>query len=116
MSHSTLDYLRDARGMAERAARIGAVDASAFTGMLDVRYGAVYCLIVIGEALNNIPAAVASLAPEIPWRAAINMRHLLVHYYWRVDFETVHRVLSRDCPSLIDQLDELIALIHLQAP
>lgn len=116
MSRSTLDYLRDARDMAELAARIGALDASTFTGMLDARYGAVYCLIVIGEALNNIPAPVASLAPDIPWRAAIDMRHFLVHRYWRVDFEIVHRVISRDCPALVAAIDRLLPLVETTEP
>lgn len=115
MSRSTAEYLRDARSMAERAARFGALDVVTFEGMLDARYSAVYCLIVLGEALNNIPSAVASLAPDIPWRAAINLRHRLVHRYWRVDYEVVHHVVTLDCPPLIEAIDRLLPLVETDA-
>ncbi|MFD2184610.1 DUF86 domain-containing protein [Rhodoplanes azumiensis] len=116
MSHSTVEYLRDAREMADRAADFGTLDASVFTERHDACGSAAYCLVVLGEALNNIPSAVASLAPEIPWRAAINMRHLLVRYYWRVDFEIVHEVVSRDCPRLVAAIDRLLPLVETVEP
>lgn len=104
--------------MAEHAARLGTCDPALFADAEspERRFAAVFCLIVIGEAFNQVPAAVRALAPEIPWRAAIDMRHILVHMYWRIDFATVHAVLRNDCPSLVESLDRLSILLESTAP
>jgi uncharacterized protein with HEPN domain len=65
--------------MAIRASAYAVLDYDIFAGGTEARYSAVYCLIVVGEALNNVPAEVRALAPEIEWRAIISMRHVLVH-------------------------------------
>ena len=48
-------------------------------------YAVRYCLIAVGEALRHVPADIQALAPEIPWRSIINMRHRLAHDYWLTD-------------------------------
>jgi uncharacterized protein with HEPN domain len=76
------------------------------------RFVVAYCLIVVGEALNNIPEAIRSLAPDILWRAIIDMRHLLVHSYWRTDYTLVHDVIMRDLDPLIEAIDRLLPLVE----
>jgi uncharacterized protein with HEPN domain len=76
------------------------------------RFSVAYCLIIVGEALNNIPAAVKSLAPDIPWREIIDMRHVLVHAYWRTDYLVAHEVCRRDCSELIAAIDALLPLVE----
>jgi uncharacterized protein with HEPN domain len=111
LSQSSIDFLRDARDMARHASTYGELGLDAFAEGTDARYSAIYCLVIVGEALNNIPTAVQSLAPEIPWRAIIDMRHVLVHAYWRTDYVVVHEVLRRDLDPLMESIDRLLSKI-----
>ncbi len=45
-------------------------------------------LIDIGEAAKDLPAAVTSVAPEVPWALITGMRDHLAHRY----FDTTHAV------------------------
>jgi uncharacterized protein with HEPN domain len=98
--------------MAIRASAYAVLDYDIFAGGTEARYSAVYCLIVVGEALNNVPAEVRALAPEIEWRAIVSMRHVLVHAYWRTDYAVVHEVLRRDLAPLVAAIDCLLSLIE----
>jgi len=77
----------------------------------DTRYSVLYCLIIIGEALNDIPPFVQSLAPDIKWRQIIDMRHILVHAYWRTDYVIVQEVLQRDLEPFIAAVDRLLEVL-----
>jgi uncharacterized protein with HEPN domain len=77
----------------------------------DTRYTVLYCLIIIGEALSDIPPFVQSLAPDIKWRQIINMRHILVHAYWRTDYAVVQDVLRRDLEPFIAAIDRLLEVV-----
>jgi len=78
----------------------------------NARYSVLYCLIVVGEALNAIPPAVQSLAPEIQMRQIIDMRHILVHSYWRTDYTIVHEVVTRDLDPFVEAIDRLLPLVE----
>lgn len=107
MNPTSSRLLRDARDMATYALRYRELSATELAERTDVQYGVLYCLIVIGEALNQIPPAVKSLAPDIPWRDIIDMRNILVHAYWRVDYTIVHGVITRDLEPFIEAVDRL---------
>ena len=77
----------------------------------DTRYSILYCLIIIGEALNDVPPVVQSLAPDIKWRQIIDMRHALVQAYWRTDYAIVQDVLQRDLEPLIAAIDRLLEVL-----
>lgn len=47
------------------------------------------CLMILGEAANNISAATQAIHPEIAWSDIIAMRHKLIHAYLP---EPQHRV------------------------
>ena len=112
MSRTSAEFLRDAREMAWRASTYSGLPAEILAEATEARYSVVYCLIVIGEALNNIPPSIQSLAPDIPWREIIDMRHVLVHSCWRTDYRIVHEVASRDCDHLIASIDRLLSQIE----
>lgn len=97
--------------MARHALNYRGISATALAEGTDTRYSVLYCLIVIGEAFNEIPASVQSLAPEIPWRQIIDMRHILVHSYWRTDYTIVQGVIERDLDRLIVAIDRLLSVL-----
>jgi uncharacterized protein with HEPN domain len=42
----------------------------------------------------------------------IDMRHVLVHNYWRTDHTVVHNVVSRDLDPLIQAMYPLLPLVE----
>ena len=49
---------------------------------------------IIGEAARAMPEEVRRLAPEVPWRELVGMRHVLVHGYFRIDTDLVWETVS----------------------
>lgn len=43
-----------------------------------------YNIVVIGEAVRTLPAAVQARAGQVPWRDIVDMRNYLTHEYFRV--------------------------------
>jgi len=58
---------------------------------------------IIGEASNNIEKkfpAFMKLHPELPLSSAYQMRNVLAHGYFKVDFEIVWKTICNDLPEL----------------
>ena len=68
-----------------------------------------YDFIIIGEASANVPVEVQSRYSQIPWRLMSDMRNVVAHEYFQVNVERVWRTVQEDLPSLIPQLEELLA-------
>ena len=60
---------------------------------------------VIGEATQNIPAAVRKRYPDVPWSSMARMRDRLSHGYWEVDYEIVWKVVREELPALRPRLE-----------
>jgi len=59
----------------------------------------------IGEAAARVTAAGREQAREVPWGPIVQMRHILVHAYFNVNFDYVWRVIEHDLRPLIEQLE-----------
>lgn len=66
-------------------------------------------LAIVGEALNQVSPEVKGTFPEDPWSGTKAMRNRIVHAYWRVDHEIIQRICRYQIPSLLAQLDGVIA-------
>ena len=76
-----------------------------------------YNLTIIGEAARNIPPEVEVRYPEIPWIDMRGMRNVVIHEYFRVNWETIWQTLQDDLPPLGVQLRELLERIdEAEAP
>ena len=62
---------------------------------------------VIGEAANQLPASIMQLAPEINWRQMIDMRNILIHEFYNIDYSIVWRVTQRNLRPLIASVQRL---------
>lgn len=65
---------------------------------------AIYCLLVIGEAVGKLGVrADAVLGPD-EVRRAVSMRNLLAHEYWRVDVAVLWQTITEDIPRLAAEI------------
>jgi len=63
---------------------------------LRVPFNAVlYCLVVIGEAVNALPSQVKGSEPAVPWQRIVGMRNVLTHEYFRVETRNGHALARR---------------------
>lgn len=67
------------------------------------------CLTVVGEATRAVPEALKLQHAAIPRAAIRGLRNRLVHAYWRIDFDTILRIMRDDVPLLVAELDLMIA-------
>lgn len=109
---AVVDRLRDARHFLGEARQIAiGMDADIFEQVRYYHYAMRYCFIAAGEALRHVPADIRDLAPDLPWRAVINMRHRLAHDYWLTDSRIVLEAANQHIDPLIEGLDRLLVQV-----
>lgn len=60
---------------------------------------------IIGEAANQVSDASREAAPHIPWVLIINMRHRIVHDYYRIDLDVLWQTVQEELSDLITQIE-----------
>ena len=66
---------------------------------------------VIGEAVKHISPQFREAHPEITWRKWAAFRDVLIHAYFKIDFDEVWRVIAEDMPVVKRQLQELLSAL-----
>ncbi|MBF0462923.1 MAG: DUF86 domain-containing protein [Magnetococcales bacterium] len=61
---------------------------------------------IIGEASRRLSEQSRASLPELPWRAMVSMRNLMIHEYDGVDYALVWETVKNDLPPLIQLLDK----------
>jgi len=64
---------------------------------------------LLGEAATRVPDDLRGQAPEVPWRQIIGTRNRLAHAYLGIEADTVWLIVTRNVPSLREQLVALLA-------
>ena len=67
-----------------------------------------YNLIVLGEAVTNVPEAIRSRHPEVPWRDIVATPNRLIHGYPGVDSGIVWQTVVKDIRPLRTALRDLL--------
>jgi uncharacterized protein with HEPN domain len=62
----------------------------------------------LGYNLWRVSDDVRVVYPQVPWRKASGMRHIIAHDYAAIDVEIVVRVVAEHVPGLILQLEDLL--------
>jgi uncharacterized protein with HEPN domain len=65
-------------------------------------------LLVIGEAVKNLPAEVTATETDVPWRKIIRFRDLVSHRY----FDTLHSEIEHTVTHDLAPLDEAISRLQ----
>lgn len=68
----------------------------------------IHHLEILGEAARALSDGARQAAPEVPWRAVIGMRNILVHDYFGIDLGEVWNSVERDVPALEADLTRLL--------
>lgn len=66
-------------------------------------------LVVIGEAVKQLPEDRTKLQPEIEWRKVAGLRDVLVHSYFGLDHDIVWDVARNKVPALEEAVEDLRA-------
>jgi uncharacterized protein with HEPN domain len=59
---------------------------------------------IIGEAISNIGEDLKQRYPDVPWKEAKGMRNILIHEYFKIDYDEVWNTLHEDIPALKYQI------------
>jgi uncharacterized protein with HEPN domain len=60
---------------------------------------------IIGEAARHVSMETQRRLPEVPWRAMVGLRNVLIHEYGEVNLERLWDVIWDDLPRLIRTLE-----------
>ncbi len=113
MTRDPLVYLADIKDAIERIQRsVEGQSFREFVGDEKGLYAVFMNLAIIGEATNNLPAKVKSLAETIPWKKIIGMRNKLIHEYWGYDTETIWETIKISLPELRVEVEKLMHRIE----
>lgn len=74
------------------------------------------CIQEIGEAAARVTDDGRARFPEMPWPKMVGMRHILVHAYFEIDWDTIWRVARDDLPALIQLLEKSLNVVNDSEP
>lgn len=102
-------YAKDMLGFAEKVLLYtDGMDQEKFVAS-GLNYDAtIHNLILLGEAVTHIPAAVQQYAGEIDWRQIVGTRNRLIHGYLGINNDIVWDIIQNEIPVLIPQLEALL--------
>ena len=106
-SRTTTQRLRDIRGAIVNIERYTIQGRPAFDESEQVQVWVIYHLIIIGEAIRNLPQVVKNNHPHVLWRQMTDTADALLHEYFATDMNVVWNAVERDlpvCKKLIDAL------------
>ncbi len=75
----------------------------------EVRLKAVlHSLTIIGEASNHIPEDIRGQVADVPWRAIIGVRNIIVHGYFNLNLPIIWDVVANEVTDLRRHVEALL--------
>ena len=71
--------------------------------------GVLYNLMIVGEAVKNIPNEMRAAFPSVRWRDISRFRDRLVHHYFKIDLDIVWEIIEVHLPLLSEKVAEALA-------
>lgn len=83
-------------------------DRAAFDANPPVQSHVYRDLMIVGEAAWRLSHAIKDQNPHVPWRQIEGMRHIMVHDYFKVDWDIVYTTATTQVPVLKPQIEAML--------
>jgi uncharacterized protein with HEPN domain len=104
-----VDRLADMRAALTDIRLLTRGDIEAFDANRVTQQAVAYNLAVLGEAARALSPELRDRYPNVPWRALIGQRNIVVHEYHSLDVENLWKIATKDTPRLDEQLSDIEA-------
>ena len=101
-----LEHIREA--LLEVESYVKGVSEADFLKSSLIRNATVRQLEIIGEAAKTVSEDVQQRNPKIPWRVLGDLRNVLIHQYFGVDFIEVYKMVREDVPELKRAMESIL--------
>jgi uncharacterized protein with HEPN domain len=65
-------------------------------------------VMIVGEAAWQLSQELKDRHPQVPWKQIEGMRHIMVHDYFKVDWDIVYATAKNDIPALKPQVEAML--------
>lgn len=72
-------------------------------------HATIYNVQIVGEAVYKLSHEFKQQHSDTPWAAIEKMRHILVHDYFRINFDILWDVVKKDLPLLKSQVEHYLS-------
>jgi uncharacterized protein with HEPN domain len=73
-----------------------------------VRSHILFHILIIGEAVSKLSQPLRDSHTEVPWKPIAQMRNLIAHVYFGIDWDEVWQVTCNDIPALASQIRAIL--------
>jgi uncharacterized protein with HEPN domain len=110
LSRSVALYLEDIADCCRKVLSYSrTLDLESFLQQDMAREAILYNLQTIGEAAGHLPDSFLEAHPNVDWRGAIALRHVIVHGYSELNYDIVWSIVTTDVPSLLPKVEAMIS-------
>ena len=104
------------RHAGDATAFVDGMSFDAFAADVRTQRAVFYSLLVVGEAAKHVPGEVRDRAPQVEWKRAMQFRDRAAHGYDSLSLPEVWKIVTRDLPTLRNQVAALIATLDAEDP
>ena len=87
---------------------LGDLDAAALRADLRSQLAVVRAIELVGEAAAQVSEVTRPKLPNLPWKAIVAMRNMLIHGYPDIDLNRVVNVVNDELPDLIAAVEAVL--------
>ena len=100
--------LQDILDAIEIVARYLPTDRAAFDRDPPIQSHIYRHVMMIGEAAWKLSQPLKDQHPQVPWKQIEGMRHIMVHDYFKVDWDVVYATARIHIPALKPQIETIL--------
>ena len=100
--------LEDMRDAIDEVARYLPADRAAFDRDPPVQSHIYRHVMIVGEAAWQLSQALKDANPQVPWKQIAGMRHIMVHDYFKVDWNIVYETAKTHVPALRPHVEAML--------